>query len=221
MKKWLLPLSVLALSGCELLPLNETELPPVSDTQLAWARHQQQLSGLEAWTLDGRMSITKDEEAWHVSIKWQQIDTVFNIQMFGPFGSGALTLDGTPASVVLTIDGQRIESDDADALLANQTGFDIPVNGLRYWAVGLAAPDLPSTNKLDNQGRLQQLEQAGWRVRYRGYQQNNNGFILPSKVFLNNPELDVRMVIHNWDTVGQASLTQTSAPKKRRPGYIR
>lgn len=217
MKKLVLLLSALTLSGCELLPLNDAELPPVSDKQLAWSRHQQQLKGLEAWTLNGRLSITHGEEAWHVSVKWQQIDTVYHINLFGPFGSGAVSLDGSLASVVLTQDGQRIESDDAEVLLKRQTGLQLPVNGLRYWAVGLAAPALPASQELDNQGRLQQLNQAGWRVRYRAYTQSG-GFVLPGKVFLDNPELDVRMVIDNWQTVGEASVTQVFAPVAGQPG---
>lgn len=195
---------VLLLSGCELLPVTETLLPAEADLQKAWAQHRLQLNNLEAWTLDGRISLRQDEEAWHASLQWQQIDSVYHINLFGPFGQGALQLDGSPQSVILQHDGETVQSEDAEQLLRQRVGLQVPVNGLRYWAVGLAAPGSEHKKELDPAGRLATLQQNGWRVRYRSYVAVK-GFMLPGKIFLDRDGLDVRLVVDQWQIVGSAS----------------
>ena len=207
MMRRLVFLLVLVLSGCESLPLTETSAPVV-DPQLAWSTNQTQLDGLEAWTLDGRISIRQEEEAWHASLRWQQIDSVYHINLFGPFGQGAAQLDGSPQSVILQHDGQRVQSDDAEQLLRQRLGLQVPVNGLRYWAIGLVAPGSEYTQKLDSNGRLAVLQQNGWRVRYRSYEVVK-GFMLPAKIFLDHDGLDVRLVIDQWQVVGHQSAEKT------------
>lgn len=201
MMRRLVYLYAVLLSGCELLPAPETPLPVAADPQQAWAQHRLQLNSLEAWTLDGRISMRQDEEAWHASLQWQQIDSVYHINLFGPFGQGALRLDGSPQSVILQHDGETVQSDDAEQLLRQQVGLQVPVNGLRYWAVGLAAPGSDYKEELDPEGRLAVLQQNGWRVRYRSYVAVK-GFMLPGKIFLDRDGLDVRLVVDQWQVVG-------------------
>ena len=202
-------LSILLLSGCEFLPVTEAPVSGVVvDPQVAWANHQSKLDNLEAWTLDGRISIRQEEEAWHASLRWQQIDSVYHINLFGPFGQGAAQLDGSPQSVILQHDGQTVQSDDAELLLRQRLGLQVPVNGLRYWAIGLVAPGSEYTQELSPDGRLAVLQQNGWRVRYRSYEAVK-GFMLPGKIFLDHDGLDVRLVIDQWQVVGQQSAEKT------------
>jgi outer membrane lipoprotein LolB len=195
-------LCMVLLSGCEFLPVTEVPAPTVIDPQISWARHQSQLNSLEAWTLDGRISLRHGEEAWHASLRWQQIDSVYHINMFGPFGQGTVQLDGSPQSVILQHEGETVQSDDAEQLLRQQLGLQVPVNGLRYWAVGLASPGSEYKEELDPAGRLAVLQQNGWRVRFRGYVAVQ-GLMLPGKIFLDHDGLDVRLVVDQWQVVGQ------------------
>lgn len=204
MMRHLVLLCAMLLSGCELLPLTEAPVPTVADPHQAWTQHQSKLNQLEAWTLDGRISLRHEEEAWHASLRWQQVDTVYHINLFGPFGQGAVQLDGSPQSVILQHDGQTTQSDDAEQLLRQRLGLQVPVNGLRYWAVGLAAPGSDYKEKLDSAGRLEVLQQNGWRVRYRSYV-TVNGFVLPGKIFLDRDGLDVRVVVDQWGVVGEVT----------------
>ncbi|WP_126453098.1 lipoprotein insertase outer membrane protein LolB [Sulfuriflexus mobilis] len=200
MRRWLYLCGVL-LSGCEMLPVSEAPIGVGGDPRAAWAQHQLQLNSLEAWTLDGRISLRHEDEAWHASLRWQQIDSAYHINLFGPFGQGAVQLDGSPQGVTLQHNGETVQSNDAEQLLRQHLGLQVPVNGLRYWAVGLAAPDSGYQQELDPAGRLAVLHQNGWRVRYRGYV-SVQGFSLPGKVFLDHDGLDVRLVVDQWQAVG-------------------
>lgn len=192
------------LGGCEMLPAPETPVTLPVDPQAAWAQHRLQMNSLEAWTLNGRISLRQEEEAWHASLHWKQIDSAYHINLFGPFGQGAVQLDGSPQSVILQHDGQTVQSDDAERLLRQRLGLKVPLNGLRYWAIGLVAPGSEYKEELDPAGHLAVLEQNGWRVRYRGYVAVN-GFMLPDKIFLDHDGLDVRLVVDQWQAVGAAS----------------
>lgn len=204
MKYLSLMLLLVTLSGCELVPISQPASPGVADPDAVWAAHTAQLSALEAWKLDGRISVSFEAEAWHASMRWQQIDSVYHIRLFGPFGQGTAQLDGSPDSVILTQGDDTWQSDNAENLLLAHLGVRVPVDGLRYWVLGRAAPDSPHEVELDAAGRLAILRQAGWRIRYRGYTDNGN-LQLPTKIFLDHDGLDIRLVIHSWETTGPGS----------------
>jgi len=192
---------LLGLSGCELLVITEPTPSAEIDVDAAWAAHNKKLNTLEAWNIDGRISLRFEEEAWHATLLWQQIDQAYHIRLFGPFGAGAIELNGSPQSVVLTQDGQQQYSQDPEQLLSQQVGYRVPINGLRYWAVGQQIPDKSAKIEFDEFGRLAQLEQDGWKIRYRAYV-DMGGYTLPSKIFMDNKGLDVRLVIDRWQLTG-------------------
>ena len=199
----LLTCCLVVLPGCELLELAQPEsAPAATDREAANALHNRKLATLEAWSIDGRISVRLGEEAWHATILWQQIDQAYHIRMFGPFGSGAIQLDGSPHSVVLVQDGQALHSQDPEQLFYERVGWRVPLNGLRYWAVGQPVPDRPVAIELDTAGRLASLQQDGWAVRYRSYVEAG-GYSLPGKIFIDNQGLDIRLVIDRWQTTGQ------------------
>lgn len=190
-----------ALSGCELLVLSEPDESKLKDVDAAWLSHNKKLAQLEAWNIDGRISLRLNEEAWHATLLWQQIDQAYHIRLFGPFGAGAIQLDGSPQTVILTQDGEQIHSQDPEQLLSQRLGWYVPINGLRYWAVGQKIPDKSAKLDLDQFGQLANLEQDGWKIRYRRYVMVD-GYLLPSKIFMDNKGLDIRIVIDRWQITG-------------------
>lgn len=194
---------LMTLSGCELLVLSEADVSKPKDIDAAWQLHNEKLAELEAWDIEGRISLRFDDEAWHASLLWQQIDQVYHIRLFGPFGSGAIQLDGSPQSVTLTQDGQQLHSQDPQQLLLQRLGWRVPINGLRYWVIGQKMPDKPANFDLDQFGRLANLEQDGWKIRYRRYV-SVNGYSLPNKIFMDSQRLDIRIVIDRWQITGPA-----------------
>jgi len=192
---------LVGLSGCEVLVISEPEPLATIDVEDAWAAHNKKLNTLEAWDIEGRISIRFEEEAWHATLLWQQIDQAYHVRLFGPFGAGAIELNGSPQSVVLRQDGQQHHSQDPEQLLSQQVGFRVPINGLRYWAVGQQVPNKSAKIEFDSLGRLENLQQDGWNIRYRGYV-NTKGYTLPSKIFMDNKGLDVRIVIDRWQVTG-------------------
>lgn len=196
-------LVIVGIAGC-------TSLPPQavpSDLDQARQQHARRVAGIDTWTLNGRISLRRDDEAWHASLFWQQVQDIFQIRIIAPLGQGGAQLDGGPHNVVLQTGDGEFRADSAERLLAEQFGWQLPVEGLRYWALGLAAPGTVGSASYDEFGQLAELQQAGWEIEYRGYIPAGaaaEGLLLPGKIFLRRDGIEVRLVVDSWSTTRTA-----------------
>lgn len=187
-------LLLLLVAACS--PLPPRPLPDTTPEQ-SWQLRQPQLQQLTHWQLSGRLAVQNDHEAWHMSLNWQQRQERYDINIIAPLGQGAMQLHGDAVAVtLLTDEGETLHSSDPDLLLYQRLGWKVPVSALRYWVLGLPAPG-DSTQQLDEYGHLIHLTQAGWEIAFLDYQPWH-GVELPRKVFIDNHQARVRLVISSW-----------------------
>lgn len=192
MKSIVVFLYALLLSACSTLPDLESE-------NEVWSDREAELSGVKHWFVTGRVAIRNGVESWHVNLLWLQQADEYQIRLFGPFGAGQVQLKGDLSGVeLLTADNEMHYANDVDQLLYDATGVTMPLAELRYWMLGLPAPNGKDVKHLNSQGRLKMLQQSDWKVRYKRYTKVN-GLILPKKIFARQGELDVRVVIDKWE----------------------
>ena len=161
---------VVLLSACAAPSKRFTQAP---DEQ-QWQAHLQQMAGVAAWNIRGRIAIQAEDFGGQADLFWrQQTPQLYDIKLVLPFGGGTTQLLGSPNGVVLvTTDGQRIYENDPDRLLEAVQGWKFPITGLQYWLLGVPMPDRSSQLVHWNEaGYLQLMEQDGWRVEMRGYKQ--------------------------------------------------
>ncbi len=187
-------LSVLLLTACS----GQQIRPPTQDPVQEWRRHQQQLQGLTHWNLRGRIALKSGREGLNANIFWRQWDENYYLRLSGPFGLGALTLAGNPQGVALRDRGETaLYRGDAEQLFFRRTGMRLPVESLSYWVRGIPRQGATAKIVLDDRGRLKSLRQSGWKIDYRRYTQQQ-GVALPAKLFLENRQIKVRLVIDRW-----------------------
>ncbi|MEJ2566126.1 MAG: lipoprotein insertase outer membrane protein LolB [Gammaproteobacteria bacterium] len=186
----------LALAGCATAPAIQHPSPQLEHQ---WLTHQQNLARLHSWVISGRLGIQMPHEGWHVSFRWEQGGAeLYHITLSGPLGQESAELQGTPQRVTLLLsNGHSVSAPDPDELLMRQLGWRLPIKGLYYWVRGLPVPHRQETHGLNAQGRLQWLEQSGWHIAYRRYE-DVAGSAFPTKIFLNSAKVKVRLVIHEW-----------------------
>lgn len=175
-----------------------TTVPLSGGGDVSWLAHRQQVTQLQYWTITGRLAVTNGSESWHLDLSWQQQGPEYVIKLVGPLGAGQVQLRGDQDGVVLD-DGEHSPryADNANTLLYENTGLSIPVEGMRYWVRGLPDPQM-SNGALDLlAGKIKQIRQGGWLLQYRRYQQVND-MTLPQKLFMRRDDLDVRLVIDQW-----------------------
>ncbi len=190
---------LVSLIGCATTPVTTQH----SDQNDLWQKHQGDLTSLVNWQVNGRFSAQKDNEAWHGSLYWQQRGDQYEIQLRGPFGQGAIRLQGDhDVSELYLSEQESYLANDAESLLATHTGLTLPVAYLQHWIRGLPSP-LSSTQSLTKNvdGHVETLNQAGWQIVFKSYvsvDSSNQSLSLPRKLFLENQTFDVRLVIQKW-----------------------
>ncbi len=197
MFRQLIVISLLAmLTGCAGLT-NREAIEGQGNPQL-WKAHKAQISALNAWQINGKVGIRAPKDSGSGTLFWLQRQDYYDIRLSGPLGRGAARLTGRPGAILLEVANQgRYEAESPEALLEEQLGWRLPVSHLQWWVRGLPAPDSKSRVTLDSDSQLARLQQDGWDVEYLSYAEQN-GYSLPQRIKLHGTNLDVTLVIKDW-----------------------
>ena len=199
--------SFLCLYGCTFLPSR----PPEENVTAAWQSRQALLAPIDKWEIEGRISVSTSEEGGHASMRWVRRGERHEIDLTGPLGRGHIKLTQDEHSARLVDEkNETYEAKNAQQLLYTATGWQVPLEGLRYWILGIPVAGLPMQHRLDEAGRLKSLRQLGWDIKFLEYSQHG-GYDLPRKMFLmrqlpvssevenGSPAfLEVRLVVDRW-----------------------
>jgi len=167
--------------------------------QLALKQRSESLGALQDWQIDGRISLTTDDEAWSGKLYWMQRRGSYQINFNAPSGQGALQLLGDEYGVELRLaNGESYTARDTDTLLREQAGWELPIGSLWYWIRGLPDPGLPQSVQVDTEGLVQRLEQNDWVIEYDRYQQYQ-GYQFPRKIVVESEDMKVRLIVSRWN----------------------
>jgi outer membrane lipoprotein LolB len=185
-------------------------LSPTADVDAAWNLRQATLKPVTSWHVRGRLALRAADQGWHATLNWERSGERHRLDFTGPLGRGHLRLVQDDHGAELQDAEQRIwRAGNAETLLYRATGWRVPLDGLNYWIVGLAAPESVSNQQLDAQGRLKRLTQSGWDIQFLEYT-HYGSFDLPSKLYITrqggrvegNPAgdeaIEVRLSIERW-----------------------
>lgn len=166
-----------------------------------WQLHSGKLAELTHWQFKGRIAIQMEKQGWTASFHWRQDQLDYVLLVLAPLGRGSYEISGdADGAVMRTANNSIVHADDAETLLRENLGWHIPLSGLKYWVRGLPVPGKKNAGLLlDQQGRLAELSQSGWLVRYSRYI-NSGEYELPTKILMQNNNLKVRLVIKHWKT---------------------
>ena len=148
----------------------------------SWQARKDTLGQLRTWEFTGRVAVKTGDEGFNARFKWTQDADSYRATVSGPLGIGTVLIEGDGRGAILTL---------------WRYGWTIPVRSLRYWALGIPDPAVPGTTELDDQDRLQRLEQGGWSVQISRYAEGG-GQQMPRILTVTNPDTRVRMVIDRW-----------------------
>lgn len=187
----LLALGVLA--GCA-TTRPSVDLPAMD----SWETRTRVLGGVREWEFRGRVAVKAGDEGFNGKFAWTQDGDAFSATVGGPLGVGTVRIEGNGRSMELTDkDGVQTRLTDAEFELHMRYGWTIPVESLRYWALGIPDPAVPAVTGFDADGRLARLEQSGWVVQISRYREGG-GQQMPRILTATNPDTRVRMVIDRW-----------------------
>jgi outer membrane lipoprotein LolB len=186
-------LTLAALAGCRTLP------PSVSGTSVPWPERRPQLQALGHFQLKGRVALSASGNGFNANLRWSQEQARSQIALEGPLGVGGMQIiaNGNDLDVVMP-HGERISNQAARAELTARLGFDVPIERLRYWVLGVPDPTQPAEESVDASAqRLSNLVQDGWRIDYEEYT-SASGQMLPARLTLQREAVRVRLLVEDW-----------------------
>ncbi len=190
----ILLLCLIWLSSCATTPA--ATAPQNED--IAWDNRVQLLSNIQKWDLKGLIAIRNERDAGTASLNWQQDHQNYTLSLFGPLGVEAYKMVGGPGMVQLTDPkGKTFSAATPELLVAEQTGWQLPVSSLYYWIRGLSVPGVPAKKQFDHFHHITDLSQQGWQIHYLRYTSIDQ-VDLPSKIFMDYAALNIKIIISEW-----------------------
>lgn len=186
----------LLLAACATLP---APTPDQAQAQPLWRARVARLSAIEQFSLQGRVAEHGLGGA-RGDLSWSQNRERFEVRVSGPLGVGALLIAGVPDAVEIRNKEGVFETADPAAFMVRQLGWSLPVAKLRWWVLGLPAPDSAPQLLLDESGRASKLAQDGWEIDYAEYQ-SVGSLSLPRAIELADGERRFRLIVDQWSEI--------------------
>jgi outer membrane lipoprotein LolB len=160
----------------------------------AWDQRVVDLQQLASWQMDGRAAVAVGTQGWQASLDWRQSAEAAEVHLSGPLGIGAVVLKRTP-------DGLSLNGAPPSAAVLSQLqdrlGFELPLDHLRYWLLGVPDPGSAFEFKPNDQDRAVHLTQDQWTIDYDRYMPVD-GDVLPAHLVLSREGVRVRIVVDHW-----------------------
>jgi outer membrane lipoprotein LolB len=179
-----------ALAGCATV----RHAPHPFGAPAPWDERLTQLERAEVWQLDGRAAAALGQQGWQASLTWRQNGSSSDLHLAGPLGVGATEIRLTPAG--LSLNGAP-PSVTVMAELEEKLGFNLPLDTLRFWLLGIPDPSIPFDLTRNEQDRALRLSQGGWTIDYDQYMPSN-GDVLPKRLVLTRSTARLRIAVDHW-----------------------
>lgn len=154
---------------------------------------------LTQWTAKGRIALVTQGDGGSGSFVWQQRSERTELVMRGPLGAGGLRVitDGETLELADGA-GQPLDGAAARAEFERRLGVALPIAELRYWMLGVPAPQTTGgpVEKPDG-ATVPGFIQRGWSVSYDTLGARS-GWQLPARLSAANGAARIRIVIDDW-----------------------
>lgn len=149
------------------------------------------------FSLQGRIAVSNGKDGGSGRFYWEQRGAAFTLRFLAPVGAQNWRLESQPGQALLIESNGAVRvATSADELLRRELGWHLPSRALRFWILGMRAPESVA-EAIVRDGQLGQLRQDGWTIDYLRFDQNAPA--LPTKLFASNGKHEVRLSVREWD----------------------
>ncbi|MCE3004137.1 MAG: lipoprotein insertase outer membrane protein LolB [Xanthomonadaceae bacterium] len=156
------------------------------------------LAALPRWSLVGRIAVSDGREGGSGRLEWLQDGAFYDISVRAPVAGGSWRLSGDGR--LAQLDGaapQPLRDADAEALLARELGWHLPVSRVPAWVRGLAHDGGAARWTAGADGLPQRLSEDGWTVEYRAWVEVD-GIPMPRRLVARRAPFEVRIAVERW-----------------------
>ena len=164
----------------------------------ASGRVVQPLADLPYWRVEGRLGVKSSQGGINANLFWEHDGHQDRVRISGPFSQGAVSIILQPDLILINEGNGRVETArDPEEALKNRLGFDVPVMSLRYWMLGIPAPDRAEPATRTGAPGDAGFTQRGWSLKYENFTRLE-GQEVPQKISLQGQDARLKLVIDNW-----------------------
>lgn len=202
---WLAGLAALSLAGCASRGPVAPASPVLSDPQAVAAAEASQatrsawLAARPDWSFEGRVAVNARGKGGNGRIDWRQQGDRYEVALSAPVTRQSWRLSGDLDSGTGRLEGLEggpREGADAERLLFEATGWDIPLEAMVRWARGL---DGAGQAEYGASGELRALREQGWRVDFQDWFPPADGRpAMPRRIEATREGAKVRLVVDQW-----------------------
>jgi outer membrane lipoprotein LolB len=196
-------LSTYALSLAFVIFLTNCASRPQPTVIINTSSHQLSLEKQKNWLIKGKLGFKSPEKKQSVNFRWQQTPQRYQLNMTSIIGTSLLSMKGDEEGASLSTDNETYQDADPSHLIWRVTGWQIPVEKLRFWIKGQYKKN--DQVLISEQGWVSQLNPIcynceNWVINYDNYKLVNKIW-LPHKVVLNNSLNNSQLLIrvNKWD----------------------
>lgn len=198
-----------SLSACVSLDTRKAPAAPdvvtavSAEAQQAEAARVDALRAQPVWSFQGRVAVSKGRNGGSGRIDWQQQARQYVVSLSAPVTRQSWTLSGDSGDRSGRLDGVEggpRQGEDAQQVLLEATGWDIPVNQLPDWVRGLVAEGATAAEiDRDAEGRPRRVRQMGWDIQFLDwYPAEGDRPVLPRRIEAVNGDAKVRLLVDGW-----------------------
>lgn len=201
-------LAALSMAGCATRgPVADSPVlrdpEALAAAQAAQATRAAWLASQAEWSFAGRVAVNANGKGGSGRIDWQQAAAAYEVALSAPVTRQSWRLSGdlqTGAGRLEGLEGGPRDGGDAERLLRDATGWDIPVASMVHWARGLEDPDVAADEReYDADGRLRTFRQQGWRVDYLDWFPAHDAQpVMPRRIEARREGAAVKLAVDQW-----------------------
>lgn len=188
--------ALLLASGCRTLPPG-APVGPGADAP--WPEQRAALEKLDRYALNGRVAVAANGQGFSASLRYQQRASHSNLALDGPLGIGGLRVEIEGEDIqIATSRGEKLDGQAARDELERRLGFQLPLDELRWWLLGIPAPGEASVNQDGGSGEIRDFNQSGWHVSINT-RAPGLGFSMPQRLTAEREGARLKLFVTNWE----------------------
>jgi outer membrane lipoprotein LolB len=156
---------------------------------------------LPYWKAEGRLGVKSPQGAWNANLFWEHENSQDRLRVSGPFSQGVVSIILQKDLIYINEGNGKIETTrDPSESIKRRLGFEVPVESLRFWMMGLPAPDEDYLQPVENQDSARRgFTQRGWSLAFEQFVPLA-GESVPQRILLQGNQVRLKLIIDSWMT---------------------
>lgn len=160
---------------------------------------QQELITKKQWEVSGKLAIISPEKRQSANLFWQTTPLSEQLELTSFIGTSVLSLKRENGITSLNIDGRTHTSNNAQQLVYQLTGLNLPFVDNTNWLKGLPDTTEFSSDELNRvtMATITDSQNKQWQIKYNSYQKHG-GYWLPYSVVLSHQNISLKLKVYSW-----------------------